>query len=104
MVKLYGATIDHEGRCVHYSSPVDVVANKCYSCKKYYACFQCHDEQEDHLFFAWPVSNEKIVLCGSCRTELSAMDYKTNTKCVNCGHLFNPNCALHSHIYFSEQE
>ncbi|EOL43727.1 CHY zinc finger protein [Enterococcus caccae] len=102
-MKIYGATIDNEGRCLHYQSSVDIVANKCYFCKKYYACFHCHDELEDHLFSAWPISkdsNEKIVLCGVCQSEMTAKDYQEHAKCLNCGHLFNPGCSLHSQIYF----
>ncbi|EOH98984.1 hypothetical protein UAY_02253 [Enterococcus moraviensis ATCC BAA-383] len=104
MTKIVGATVDKEGRCRHYDSSVDVVANKCYFCKKYYACFQCHDENETHQFLAWPISknpNEKVVLCGACQTELTAMEYQKHSSCLNCGHLFNQNCSLHSQIYFN---
>ncbi|MBO0422426.1 hypothetical protein BCR22_07645 [Enterococcus plantarum] len=104
MIKIFGATIDNEGRCLHYHSPVDIVGNKCYFCKKYYACFHCHDEQEDHLFLAWPISkqpNEKVVVCGVCQTEMTASEYKKQTECFHCGHLFNRNCLDHRQIYFN---
>lgn len=102
-MKIHGATIDTEGRCLHYDSLVDVVANKCHHCKKYYACFQCHNEQETHVFEPWPVSaktDAKIVLCGACQTEMTAKDYQNQTECLACGHSFNPGCLKHSQIYF----
>ncbi|WP_086329548.1 CHY zinc finger protein [Candidatus Enterococcus mansonii] len=102
MVKIVGSMVDNEGRCIHYDSQVDVVANKCSFCKKYYACFRCHDEHENHSFLSWPISknpDEKIVVCGSCHYEMTYSEYSTN-RCLNCGHLFNKNCSIHQRIYF----
>ena len=104
LVKIFGSMVDKEGRCTHYSSLVDIIANKCYLCKKYYACYQCHDEQELHHFEAWPVATEpdaKVVLCGACQLEMTVSDYQKKAQCLNCGRLFNSNCSKHSDIYFS---
>ncbi|WP_430603472.1 CHY zinc finger protein [Enterococcus sp. DIV0724b] len=104
MANIFGLTIDNNSRCIHYGSLVDVIANKCYFCRKYYACFHCHDELEEHRFMPWPnsdVSKAKVVLCGVCQNEMTAKEYKEQTECLNCGHLFNPNCSRHASIYFN---
>ncbi|WP_271497522.1 CHY zinc finger protein [Enterococcus sp. 5H] len=104
MKKIFGVLVDDEGRCTHYHSEVDIVANKCYECQQYFACYQCHDELVDHQFKAWPISEEfeeKIILCGFCKTELSYEDYQKNNRCLKCNHLFNENCSIHRHIYFA---
>ena len=31
---IYGINTDKDGRCVHYHSDVDVIANKCAKCQK----------------------------------------------------------------------
>ncbi|WP_207695459.1 CHY zinc finger protein [Enterococcus sp. DIV0212c] len=103
MNTIHGSIIDKAGRCVHYDSAVDVVANKCYCCKKFYACYQCHNEYEDHFFLPWPIVEDplaKIVLCGKCNHEMNHDEYKKSNQCSNCGHLFNSNCSRHSQIYF----
>ena len=46
-MKIRGA-IDAEGRCKHWHSPLDVVANKCATCGEYFACALCHAELTDH--------------------------------------------------------
>ena len=48
-MKIHGA-IDAEGRCKHWHSPLDVVANKCATCGKFFACALCHAELTDHEF------------------------------------------------------
>lgn len=48
-MKIRGA-IDAEGRCKHWHSPLDVVANKCATCGEYFACALCHAELTDHEF------------------------------------------------------
>ncbi|WP_249921850.1 hypothetical protein [Enterococcus sp. 7F3_DIV0205] len=81
-----------------------MIANKCYSCKKYYACFHCHNKLENHIFLPWPISiapDTKVVLCGNCEHEMTATEYMAQTECLNCKHSFNPNCSIHDSIYFS---
>lgn len=53
-IRLKGALLDDKTRCVHYHSPLDVVALQCYHCRTFYPCFECHNEQEDHTFMPWP--------------------------------------------------
>ena len=77
MIQVYGDTLDEETRCQHYHSEKDIVALKCFACQKYYPCFLCHDRYEDHAFLAYPVSRseDRVVLCGHCRTELTISQY-----------------------------
>ena len=50
IMKIYGIQLDQAGRCRHYHSEADVVALRCCQCHKYYACYKCHDESENHDF------------------------------------------------------
>ena len=103
MKKIFGQTVDNFGRCKHYNLLEDVIANKCYDCKKYYACYRCHNEQEKHVFLPWPISKEpidKVVLCGACDYEMSFLEYREFKKCPNCDHLLNSKCINHVHYYF----
>lgn len=43
-----GRLVDGQGRCVHWHSPLDVVANRFACCDEYYACYRCHDELAGH--------------------------------------------------------
>jgi len=103
---IHGKLTDISGRCEHYHSRLDIIANKCYQCKKYYACYKCHNETEDHRLQPWPVtedSKEKLVLCGNCSYEMTYSEYKCSPECPSCHHPFNPGCSLHSHLYFQVQ-
>lgn len=103
---IYGFLIDSLGRCIHYSEERDIIANKCYACNKYYSCYKCHNLCEKHNFEPWTVyfdnPNEKIVLCGNCFHEISYKEYKDNYSCNKCKMHFNPNCSMHSSIYFQQ--
>lgn len=94
-----GQLVDTAGRCVHYHSPLDVVANKCSVCGDYWACYQCHVEQ-DHAFGPMPL-DELAVLCGVCGHEMTGRDY--GPLCPACGTAFNPGCTLHAGIYFVDE-
>lgn len=50
--KIWGKLVDDEGRCSHYHQENDIVALKCSSCEKYFSCYECHDELENHQFVA----------------------------------------------------
>ncbi|MDO5032609.1 CHY zinc finger protein [Corynebacterium sp.] len=93
-------SIDAEGRCRHWHSLVDVVANKCATCQEWFACAQCHAELRDHPFGRMPKA-ETCVMCGVCGQQ---MDYATYSayECPGCGHPFNPGCSLHADIYFED--
>lgn len=103
MKRISGISVDEHGRCIHYDSEYDVVANQCYECRTYYACYHCHDEMEEHSFKAWPVSKDsqvKIILCGVCSVEMNYDQYKQSGSCPSCAHQFNSKCANHEGIYF----
>ena len=106
MVKVYGQLVDQQTRCVHYHSELDVVALKCFECQKYYPCFQCHNEAENHQFAPYPenLTEDKVVLCGVCQHELRIAEYKHQPACPYCQHPFNPKCAAHYDLYFKQQK
>jgi uncharacterized CHY-type Zn-finger protein len=99
---VHGRTVDAQTRCVHYHSPLDIVAIRFFCCGKYYPCYQCHNEAEDHIPQVWPRHrfHERAILCGVCRTELSIERYRAADRCPECGSVFNPGCASHAHLYF----
>lgn len=98
-IKIYGKGLDTDGRCIHYHTEKDVAALLCGRCRKYYACFSCHDELEDHPFKATEPEEQYPVLCGCCRSRLTKKEYETGS-CPHCGAAFNPRCSLHKDIYF----
>lgn len=100
--KVYGIGLDAEGRCEHYHTELDVVALRCGKCRKYYACYKCHDQLEDHAFVPADAGQDADtpVLCCSCNSKLTYIQYQQG-KCAFCGHDFNPKCALHHDIYFA---
>ena len=51
-IKIHGIGLDKAGRCTHYHTQLDIAALLCAKCRKYYACYSCHDELEDHPFVA----------------------------------------------------
>ena len=103
-MKVHGLDVDRETRCRHWHSARDIVAIRMKCCGLYYACKDCHDALAGHSLEAWPESdrNEKAILCGACRNEIAICDYlRAPDSCTSCGALFNPNCRLHHHFYFS---
>ncbi|AXI00002.1 hypothetical protein DV702_09870 [Sporosarcina sp. PTS2304] len=101
--KISGSLLDDETRCVHYNGENDRVAIKFYCCKTYYPCYACHEEGDCQLYAVWPVEqfDEKAILCGSCRHELTINEYfQCGYVCPSCESSFNPNCALHKYLYF----
>ena len=96
--KIWGLGLDDEGRCSHYHQANDIVALKCSQCKKYFACYKCHDEIENHKFVSTDKENFPV-MCGHCGILLNFDDYALGT-CIKCKSVFNPNCHLHWDIYF----
>ncbi|APT91617.1 CHY zinc finger [Corynebacterium phocae] len=89
--------IDPQGRCAHWHSSVDVVANKCATCGQWFACYLCHPE--GHPF--GPVADGvPAVMCGACGQVMTRADY--GPACPGCGHPFNPGCKQHSGVYFQD--
>ena len=97
MTQIHGA-IDAKGRCRHWHTPVDVIANKCHTCGGWFACSLCHAELTDHDFGPMP-KDELCVMCGACGRTMTYAEYSAY-KCPACGHDFNPGCALHAGTYF----
>jgi uncharacterized CHY-type Zn-finger protein len=98
-----GKLVDEETRCVHYHSELDIIAIKFKCCDTYYPCFSCHEEDVDHEAVSWSKKefDEKAVLCGICKYEMSIREYmECNSSCPKCKAEFNPRCANHYHLYF----
>lgn len=104
MVTVYGAVVDSATRCVHYHTDVDIIAIKFKCCGRYFPCFQCHNEERGHEVERWnwkDLENEEVVLCGSCKKELTFSEYNDGqAQCKFCLAQFNPKCALHYDLYF----
>lgn len=103
MTQVHGTLVDEQTRCIHYRSGSDVVAIKFKCCRKYYACFECHQDLESHTPQRWESEefNQPAILCGVCATEISIGDYlSSGSACPSCRSPFNPGCASHYHYYF----
>nr|WP_081214804.1 CHY zinc finger protein [Streptococcus oralis] len=102
MMKIYGLLVDDESRCVHYHSEKDIVSLQCYECKKYYACYQCHNALENHNFAPYPLSltEDRPILCGKCKKILTFQEYQKQTACPYCKTFFNSGCKEHHSYYF----
>jgi uncharacterized CHY-type Zn-finger protein len=102
-MEVYGNPIDAQTRCVHYRTSKDVIAIKFNCCGRYYPCFSCHQECADHPAAVWPEDQwqERAILCGVCRTELTISDYRSSTHCPSCSAEFNEGCRNHAHLYFA---
>lgn len=100
---LKGRLTDDQTRCVHYHSALDVIAIKFKCCGDYYPCYECHAEVAGHAAVVWSKEerDEKAILCGVCRKELSINEYfQSNNQCPYCAANFNPGCSRHYHLYF----
>lgn len=88
---VYGSLIDTETRCRHYFTEEDIIAIKFKCCNKYYPCYKCHNEFEKHAIKRWsePSFNEKAILCGVCKHELTINEYMMVERCPNCQSRFN---------------
>ncbi|MGN6125563.1 MAG: CHY zinc finger protein [Humibacter sp.] len=98
-----GPTVDDQTRCIHYRTPLDVIAIRFACCDEYYPCHLCHSECADHVSRPWPADarDEHAVLCGVCWTELTIAEYLATDACPACHAEFNPRCALHYPLYFA---
>ncbi len=98
-MKIFGNLTDSQGRCIHYHSELDIIANKCGKCGKFYACYRCHDQLEDHSFEPVAPNEKDTVLCGVCQRLFSYDEYSKLKACPQCKSAFNPRCALHKSCY-----
>ncbi|TDL96597.1 CHY zinc finger protein [Macrococcus carouselicus] len=105
MIEVKGAVVDHETRCIHYHSELDIIAIKFKCCGHYYPCYQCHNDAEDHDIERWPLEqfDTKAVLCGSCQYELAISEYMKAKSCPACAACFNEGCSKHYPIYFKTE-
>lgn len=100
-----GKAIDEQTRCVHYHSPLDIIAIKMKCCGTYYPCIHCHEEDAGHTAELWPQTafDTAAVLCGACKQELTITQYlQSNYSCPFCAAAFNPRCSNHNHLYFEQ--
>lgn len=98
-LEFFGLDLDEASRCRHYHTHLDIVAIKCATCRKFYACYHCHDALESHSFAPTDTTENRPVLCGSCRQTLTRVAYQKGT-CPYCQAPFNPKCHKHTAIYF----
>ena len=95
--------IDQATRCQHYHTGKDIIAIRFYCCNRYFPCHLCHEAYGCGKGEVWPREkfNEKAILCGSCKTELTINQYiNSDNTCPNCQASFNSGCSLHYHLYF----
>lgn len=100
VMEIRGRNIDEDGRCAHYRSERDVVANRCATCREYWACHACHRALADHPFGRMAVDDPTSAMCGVCGHMMGYPTYSRATACPSCGHPFNPGCAAHAPLYF----
>ncbi|EFA24667.1 CHY zinc finger [Streptococcus sp. M143] len=102
MIQAHGLLVDDESRCVHYHSVKDIVSLQCYECKKYYACYQCHNSMETHVFSPYPLAltEDQPILCGACKRTMTFQEYQKQIACPYCSAPFNPGCKQHHSFYF----
>ncbi len=103
---VHGVHLDDETRCLHYNSPIDIIAIKMACCDTYYACKGCHEALANHDIQVWPRTtwDTPAILCGVCKSELTIAEYmQSNNICPNCASAFNPVCRNHYHFYFETE-
>ncbi|MEN2741097.1 CHY zinc finger protein [Microbacterium sp. X-17] len=100
--RVLGHVVDGETRCIHYRTPLDIVAIRFACCGEFYPCHLCHAESAGHEAAPWPrdACDERAILCGACGTVLTIATYLDADACPECRAPFNPRCALHAHLYF----
>ena len=103
--EVHGPVVDDQTRCGHYGSPLDVIAIRFACCDRYYPCYLCHAESEDHPATQWPLDafSTQAILCGVCSEGLRISQYLEVDACPSCGAVFNPGCKLHRYLYFAAE-
>jgi len=100
--RVLGPVVDAETRCIHYSTPLDVIAIRFRCCGEFYPCHLCHAESVDHPAEQWSAAEraDRAVLCGPCGYRLTITEYARAEACPACAAPFNPGCKLHWELYF----
>ncbi|SQA00231.1 zinc finger protein [Staphylococcus aureus] len=102
MPKVYGSLIDTETRCriilpkkILLQLNLNVVINTIHAISAIMSL-------KKHAIKRWsePSFNEKAILCGVCKHELTINEYMMVERCPNCQSRFNNRCKYHYHIYF----
>lgn len=106
MIQIFGQTVDQQTRCKHYHTEKDIIAIKFRCCNKYYPCYKCHSECEDHEIELWKESefDQLAIVCGVCKIEHTIQQYMNTNKCINCKSSFNTGCKKHYHLYFEQSK
>jgi|SRR5579862_3624958 len=102
-IPVYGVELNQQTGCAHYHSPLDNIALLFKCCKRYYACYYCHQADADHEIERWQPHewDTRAILCSACGKELTIHQYfACNMRCVHCHAAFNPGCKTHWHFYF----
>ena len=102
-MEVFGLELNARTGCLHYGSPVDIVAIRFICCGRYYACYECHQAIEKHPVERWKREefHLKAILCGHCGIEWTIHQYLCcNHQCLNCKSPFNPRCKNHWGLYF----
>ena len=75
-----GKTTDHQTRCIHYQTQLDVIAIKFKCCNTYYPCYYCHEEEAGHKHETWNKDEFEThaILCGVCQQEMTINQYKSS--------------------------
>jgi uncharacterized CHY-type Zn-finger protein len=100
--RVLGPVVDEQTRCIHYRTPLDVIAIKFACCLEFYPCHLCHAETADHRAAQWPIDSRGVhaILCGVCGHQLAIAEYLGTDACPACTAPFNPGCKLHTDFYF----
>ncbi|KAI5959805.1 HOT13 [Candida pseudojiufengensis] len=103
-ITIKGQLVDNQTRCIHYHTPVDLIAIKFKCCPKlYYPCFKCHEELNNHSIEKYDIKDktEEVIICGNCFNTMTIENYiNCNSKCPYCKSIFNSKCSLHYDLYF----
>lgn len=122
--EIHGLLYDAQGRCEHYHSDRDVLANLCGICHRYYACYKCHAVLCDHPFAPIDRTHPAGLCCGVCGATFSYGEYahsgagasaqdsaaqgsageEFTPACPSCGAAMNPGCQLHAHLYYLPED
>ena len=99
-IKIHGIGLDKAGRCTHYHTQLDIAALLCAKCRKYYACYSCHDELEDHPFAPTTPEEAYPVLCGNCGRKLTLQEIQKKAAALTAMQDLIQNAVYNENIYF----
>lgn len=102
-----GRVVDDQGRCEHWSGPLDVVCHRFPETGwTFWACRDCFDDERGAPERLWQRGEEEelAVQCGVCRSILSLRYYLERQDsgihaCPHCEAPWNPDCTKHRDRY-----